>query len=565
MAYRSTHTGAQIDAAITGMNSGVIGYATKALMDADLVPADAQLAVVTNDDVNPANNGYYRKSGATGVGSWVSGASVGRRPTGSAAGLAALQGISGSFSGEIVYLEYRTTAGDGGHGEFRWSASDLSTEVAADTQSGIYVAPDSDATGASGAWVRNADILTPSMFGAARDGITDDTTANDAFWTYVNSISSGPRVSGVYEFSPANIAGTLAGKFNVKPKNPYAVINADLHTCWIGYGGHESFPNIIGSENGTSANYSGVLGYDNTVDGLASAVWHFHGTIGKDATHAGIFGGSYGEITAGNYCAILGGTANTIVGGDYNVVAGGRSNTVGIDADGVSIVGGSSNSNSGQNSPISGGVSNVIGTSGDRSVIAGGGFNTATATGSVISGGTSNTVSAQYATVTGGLSNEATGSYSRSGGREASPQYGCDAWASGGFSSVKGSAQAFDFVTRKITTDGIETDQYLDGSAVKLTIPENTVWHIKTQCIADDGTDTAVFEFNSVIVRGAGSTTTSPTAVDSPTVVYASAGASTWTHRITVPTSGSINVKAQGEAGKTIRWVTRCQGVQLKR
>lgn len=39
--------------------------------------------------------------------------------------------------------------------EFVFSNADLSTEVTADTQNGIYVPPNSDTTGASGAWVRN--------------------------------------------------------------------------------------------------------------------------------------------------------------------------------------------------------------------------------------------------------------------------------------------------------------------------------------------------------------------------------------------------------------------------
>ena len=47
-----------------------------------------------------------------------------------------------------------TTCGDGGYGVWYWDASDMSTEVSADTLKGLYVAPSSDLTGASGAWVR---------------------------------------------------------------------------------------------------------------------------------------------------------------------------------------------------------------------------------------------------------------------------------------------------------------------------------------------------------------------------------------------------------------------------
>ncbi|MFC3716794.1 hypothetical protein ACFONC_11595 [Luteimonas soli] len=50
--------------------SGSIGFATKAALDADLAHAAGALAVVTNDST-ATNNGTYRKTGASGSGSWV--------------------------------------------------------------------------------------------------------------------------------------------------------------------------------------------------------------------------------------------------------------------------------------------------------------------------------------------------------------------------------------------------------------------------------------------------------------------------------------------------------------
>lgn len=83
-----------------------------------------------------------------------------------AATLTDLRGMKGPDQ-QAVYLEGRSRREDGGQGMFRWDDSDLSTKVAADTQSGVYVAPDSDATGASGAWVRQVenDIVSVSAFG----------------------------------------------------------------------------------------------------------------------------------------------------------------------------------------------------------------------------------------------------------------------------------------------------------------------------------------------------------------------------------------------------------------
>lgn len=60
----------QIGAAAVGQGSGMLGYATKAGLDADLAHADGTMATVTNDPT-PANNGAYRKSGASGSGSWI--------------------------------------------------------------------------------------------------------------------------------------------------------------------------------------------------------------------------------------------------------------------------------------------------------------------------------------------------------------------------------------------------------------------------------------------------------------------------------------------------------------
>lgn len=51
-------------------NGGVVGKATKADLEADLAHPSDTVGYVTNDP-NPANNGLYRKSGASGSGSWV--------------------------------------------------------------------------------------------------------------------------------------------------------------------------------------------------------------------------------------------------------------------------------------------------------------------------------------------------------------------------------------------------------------------------------------------------------------------------------------------------------------
>lgn len=50
--------------------AGVVSYLTKAAMDADIAKPDGTIGLVTND-ATTANNDYYRKNGAPGVGSWA--------------------------------------------------------------------------------------------------------------------------------------------------------------------------------------------------------------------------------------------------------------------------------------------------------------------------------------------------------------------------------------------------------------------------------------------------------------------------------------------------------------
>ncbi len=69
----------------------------------------------------------------------------------------------------------------GREGIFIFDGSDLSGEITLDPLQGMYVAPSSDTTGASGAWVRQGELVTPFYFGAVGDGTTDDLAAFQAF------------------------------------------------------------------------------------------------------------------------------------------------------------------------------------------------------------------------------------------------------------------------------------------------------------------------------------------------------------------------------------------------
>lgn len=74
----------------------------------------------------------------------------------------------------------------GREGVFVWDPADRSVKVAADTAQGVYVAPSSATTGASGAWVRSfEERLQAEWFGMKADGTTDNSNAMDALLAFL--------------------------------------------------------------------------------------------------------------------------------------------------------------------------------------------------------------------------------------------------------------------------------------------------------------------------------------------------------------------------------------------
>lgn len=267
------------------------------------------------------------------------------------------------------------------------------------------------------------------------------------------------------------------------------------------------------------------------------------------------------------------GAATQVAAGDYSVISGGNQNTIGIGTDGGFVGGGASNTlnDSADYSAVVGGSSNSISAFRQYSVIGGGRSNSITVGDySTISGGDSNTAGTQ-GTVTGGVSNAAF-TYSRAGGYRAgsNARYGSDVFASGSFSTTRGTAQATGNVLRIQTASATPTRLTADGAAAgaanTLNLTDNSSLYIKGQVVARNTTtgDTKVWTFEGAIKRGTGAAATALVAAITPTAGAADAGASTWALAIAADaTNGGLAVTATGVAATTIRWVCRIDTTEV--
>lgn len=177
---RANHTGTQSADTITDGTTNKVYTATE----------QAKLAkAVTNDATDASSFGFVAKKGDTPadpskvlpVVERVDAETVYK-----VADRTALKAVDTEAHTTVYLMEA------GREGTFKWSASNLSTIVAADIEEGVYVAPTSDTTGASGAWVRQHDgVLRPEWFGAL--AITDWGTPEDS----TDALASLAAVSGM--------------------------------------------------------------------------------------------------------------------------------------------------------------------------------------------------------------------------------------------------------------------------------------------------------------------------------------------------------------------------------
>lgn len=136
-------------------------------------------------------------------------------------------------------------------------------------------------------------------------------------------------------------------------------------------------------------------------------------------------------------------------------------------------------------------------------------------------------------------------------------------FANGSFASA-GDAQSIRVVLRNSTTNATTTELFIDGSAQRLVLPNNSAWTYNIQVVGrrtDATGGYAMYNFVGGIVRDATAATTTIPA-SSRTTIFETDGA--WNCTISADTTnGSLKINVTGQAAKTIRWVATIELTQV--
>ena len=135
------------------------------------------------------------------------------------------------------------------------------------------------------------------------------------------------------------------------------------------------------------------------------------------------------------------------------------------------------------------------------------------------------------------------------------------AHASGQF-SVAGDAQAVMFVARNSTVGATSSVLFLDGSAIRFTISNNSL--LSGICtisgFSTTGAKVGLYQ-RSISIKNVGGTTT---LVHSSTISTDHEDDATWAVTITADNAtDSLNISCLGSAGDTVRWVAVFRGLQI--
>lgn len=135
----------------------------------------------------------------------------------------------------------------------------------------------------------------------------------------------------------------------------------------------------------------------------------------------------------------------------------------------------------------------------------------------------------------------------------------------GNFSS-DGDARSGQYVLRAQTTDATVTELFIDGSSVRLDLPNDSVWGFNIMIVArrtDANDESAIYKFDGAIDRNATAATTALVgAGGTKTVIDEDTAA--WDTAISADTTnGSLKIDVTGEAAKNINWFAFVRTVEI--
>ncbi len=128
--------------------------------------------------------------------------------------------------------------------------------------------------------------------------------------------------------------------------------------------------------------------------------------------------------------------------------------------------------------------------------------------------------------------------------------------SSGAFSAT-GDAQGSELVVRNSTANATQTELFLNGSSLRISLANDTTWAFDCLIVgrrtdADD--ESAAYRITGCIDRNTNAASTA--LVGTPTVTVISEDTAAWdVDAVADTTNGSLNFRVTGEAAKTIRWV----------
>lgn len=300
---------------------------------------------------------------------------------------------------------------------------------------------------------------------------------------------------------------------------------------------------IVITDNG-AVQASGSGGNARGTDSVDLQITRSIATQVASGTNSGIFTGD-ANTASGTRAVVVGGAGN-IASATDTFVGGGNSNSATVVT--ATVGGGDTNAATAASAFVGGGQGNRA--SGIASGIAGGEDNTASGSHSFIGAGQLNIASANFSACVAGFEGQAThaGEY---------------AHGNGGFNSA-GDAQSSELVLRRATANATPIEMFLDGAALRLTLPDDTTWTFDILIVArrtDANDESAAYRLVGCIDRNVGVATTALVGAVTKTVIAEDTAA--WDVAATADAAnGALIITVTGEAAKAIQWVARAVVIQ---